>query len=222
MTEIIVGTLISIFRQFESGYLIGSIDPGGEKVVGTLPNPVIGDKLEFHGRWEEHPQYGRQFRFNLAVTVMPKTNQDMLEFLSQLKHIGTVRAQAIMERFGDDIFEILDTNPQQLTAISGITPERVKIIIEEWNRIKADKDTIFFLNGLGCTPQQRALIMERYKEATIETVKSNPYRMIRDIQGFGFKTVDGFALQMGIAADSLFRAEAAVEITAINQLLHIS
>ena len=211
MNEIIQGTLSSIFRQFDNGYLIASIDPGGHKVVGTLPNPVIGDKLEFHGRWETHPQYGRQFHFDLAVIVAPKTEQDMLEFLSQLKHIGPVRARAIMDKFGDSIFEVLDNNPQQLTAIPGITSKRVKIIIEEWNRIKADKDTIFFLNGLGCTPRQRALIMDCYKEKTIETVKENPYRMIRDIQGFGFKTVDNFAMQMGIEGDSLFRAEAAVE-----------
>ncbi len=211
MNEVIQGILVSIFRRFDSGYLIATIDPGGHKVVGTLPNPVIGDKLEFHGRWEEHPQYGRQFRFDLAVTVTPRTQQDMLEFLSQLKHIGPVRARAIMNRFGDGIYEILDDQPQQLTAISGITTKRVNIISQEWNRIKVDKDTIFFLNGLGCTPRQRALIMESYKEKTIETVKENPYRMIRDIQGLGFKTVDGFAQQMGIEGDSPFRAEAAVE-----------
>ncbi|MBC8204513.1 MAG: hypothetical protein H8E87_03250 [FCB group bacterium] len=79
MNEVIQGTIAGIFRQFDNGYLIASIDPGGHKVVGTLPNPVIGDKLEFHGRWEEHPQYGRQFHFDLAVIVAPKTEQDMLE-----------------------------------------------------------------------------------------------------------------------------------------------
>ena len=124
MNEVIQGTLSGIFRRFDSGYLIASINPGGHKVVGTLPNPVIGDKLEFYGRWEEHPQYGKQFRFDLAVTVAPKTEQDMLEFLSQLKHIGSVRARAIMDRFGSKIFEILDDHPQQLTAISGITAEK--------------------------------------------------------------------------------------------------
>ena len=209
--EVIQGTLIGIFRRFDSGYLIASIDPGRHKVVGTLPNPVVGDKLEFHGCWEQHPQYGKQFHFDLAVTVTPKTQQDMLEFLSQLKHIGPVRAHAIMDKFSDAIFEVLDEQPQRLTAIAGITPKRVKIISHEWNRIKADKDTIFFLNSLGCTPRQRALIMDYYEDETIEMVKKNPYRMIHEIQGFGFKTVDRFAMQMGIEGDSLFRAEAAVE-----------
>ena len=94
---------------------------------------------------------------------------------------------------------------------SGITSERVKIIAGEWNRIKADKETIFFLNSIGCTPRQRVLIMEAYKEKTVELVKENPYRMIRDIPGFGFKTVDGFAKQLGVANDSPLRAEAALE-----------
>jgi exodeoxyribonuclease V alpha subunit len=211
MNEIIQGTLTSISRRFDNGYIIASIDPGGHKMVGTLPNPVLGDRMEFHGHWEEHPRYGKQFNFDLAITVMPKTNQDMLGFLSQLKHIGPVRANAIMKKFGDSIFEVLDNNPQQITAISGITAERVKIIAGEWDRLKSDKDTIFFLNSLGCTPRQRALIMEHYKEETIATVKVNPYRMIKDIKGFGFKVVDGFAKKLGIANDSPLRAEAAVE-----------
>ncbi|NQS97864.1 MAG: hypothetical protein HQ591_05375 [candidate division Zixibacteria bacterium] len=87
MSETIQGTLIGIFRQFDSGYLIAYINPGGHKIVGTLPNPTIGDRLEFHGHWEEHSQYGRQFRFDLAVTVTPRTEKEMLEFLSQLKQI---------------------------------------------------------------------------------------------------------------------------------------
>ena len=211
MDEIVIGTLVEIFRQFDSGYLIAYINPGRHKIVGTLPNPTIGDKLEFHGRWEEHPQYGKQFRFDLAVTVAPKTKQDMLEFLSQLKHIGPVRARKIMNKFGDSIFDVLENNPQQLTAISGITAKRVKTIAKEWNRIKANKDTLFFLNNLGCTPRQRALIMDCYKEQTIEKVKENPYRMIHDIPGFGFKTVDRFAMRMDIEYDSPFRAEAAIE-----------
>jgi len=209
--EIIQGALTKIFRQFESGYIIATIDPGGQKVVGTLPNPVIGDRMEFHGEWKEHKKYGRQFCFDMAVTVVPKTNQDMLEFLSLLKNIGPVRAQAIMDTFGDSIFDILDHAPQRLTIISGITPERANTIAECWKRLKADKDTIFFLNSLGCTPQQRALIMSYYQEKTIELLKANPYRIIKDIKGFGFKTVDGLALKMGIEVNSPLRADAGVE-----------
>ena len=209
MTETLTGTLIEVKRQFGSGFMIGQIEPS-IKVLGILSNPVIGDKLEFHGRWENHPRYGKQFNFDLAVTVTPRTKHDMLEFLSQLKHIGPVRGCAIMDRFGDDIFEILDFDPRRLTSISGITDKRVQTIIEEWNRIKADKDTIFFLNGLGCNSRQRALIMDAYKEKTIEMVKENPYRMIDDIKGFSFKLVDGFAKKLGFTNDSPLRANAAV------------
>ena len=211
MNETIQGILTSIFRQFDSGYLIASIDPGGHKVVGTLPNPVIGDKLEFHGRWEEHSQYGRQFRFDLAVKVIPKTTQDMLEFLSQLKYIGPVRAKAIIKIFGNRIFDILDQDPQKLCVISGITPDRVSVLVRGWQRIKEDKENIFFLNGLGCSQNQRKAIIDCYQGKTIELIKENPYRIIKEIRGFGFKTVDEFAMKMGIKSDSPLRAEAAVE-----------
>ena len=208
---ILKGELASIVRTFDSGYLIAFIEPGGHKVVGNLPNPNIGDKLEFHGRWEHHPKFGGQFCFDMVMQVMPRTKKDMLEFLSQLKHIGPVRANNIMCEYGDDIFDILENDPQRITSISGITTKRADIIAEEWNRIKADKDTIFFLNDLGCTSRERALIMNRYKDETIEKLKSNPYRLIREIKGFGFKVVDKLALKMGVEHDSINRVKAVVE-----------
>jgi len=209
--EVIQGRLSRIYQKSVRDFLIAAIDPGGRKVVGVLPNPVIGDKLEFHGRWEEHELYGRQFRFDLAVKVIPKTTQDMLEFLSQLQHIGPVRAKAIIKIFGDRIFDILDQDPQKLCVISGITPDRVSVLVRGWQRIKEDKENIFFLNGLGCSQNQRKAIIDCYQDKTIELIQENPYRMVKEIRGFGFKTVDGFAMKMGIKSDSPLRAEAAVE-----------
>jgi len=209
--EIIQGTLAKIYKQFTSGYLIAIIEPGGEKVVGTLSEPVLGDKMEFYGEWVDHSKYGLQFRFDSAVKYIPKDKQEMLEFLSMLKNIGPVRAQEIIKTFGDSIFTILDAEPQRLTAISGISTARAQEIANSWNRLKADKDNIFFLNDLGCTPSQRQAILNHYKEKTIELMQENPYRLIKDIAGFGFKTVDELAKKLGFGNDSIVRAEAAVE-----------
>ena len=45
-------------------------------------------------------------------------------------------------------------------------------------------------------------IYRRFGERTQEILKTNPYRLVDDIAGIGFKTADRIALSIGIAADA--------------------
>jgi exodeoxyribonuclease V alpha subunit len=57
----------------------------------------------------------------------------------------------------------------------------------------------------------RALrIYNLYGEQAVELVKADPYRLIVDIHGVGFKVADNLAMQLGVAPDSLLRARAGV------------
>jgi len=53
-------------------------------------------------------------------------------------------------------------------------------------------------------------IFKQYKESTVETVKSNPYRLADDIDGIGFKTADSIAFKVGVAYDAEARIAAGV------------
>ena len=209
--EVIEGTLSRIIRQFDSGYTIAVIEPDYDKVVGNLPGFNLGDKLEFHGRWDDNSQYGMQFKFEHVSQAVPDDLEGVQNFLAQLPNIGPIRAEAIINEFGKSIFMILENGYQQFTKISGITKERAELIHEKWIEIKADKDTFIFLDGLGCTPRQRGLIIKKLGSKAIEIIKQNPYQLINTIKEFGFTTVDRMALKMGITEDSLLRAKAAVE-----------
>jgi exodeoxyribonuclease V alpha subunit len=49
-------------------------------------------------------------------------------------------------------------------------------------------------------------IYKTYGEDAIEKVRSDPYRLVKDIHGVGFKTADQIAQKIGIPVDSLIRA----------------
>jgi exodeoxyribonuclease V alpha subunit len=53
-------------------------------------------------------------------------------------------------------------------------------------------------------------IYRRYRERAIATITENPYRLSLDIEGIGFQTADAIATSLGVAKNSLMRAEAGI------------
>ena len=53
-------------------------------------------------------------------------------------------------------------------------------------------------------------IFNQYKEESLDIIQENPYQLVEDIQGIGFKIADQLAEQLGIEADSPQRFRAAL------------
>ena len=45
-------------------------------------------------------------------------------------------------------------------------------------------------------------VFNQYQDQSLPTIEANPYQLVEDIQGIGFKTADQLAEQLGIAADA--------------------
>jgi exodeoxyribonuclease V alpha subunit len=69
---------------------------------------------------------------------------------------------------------------------------------------------MLFLQGFGISPVYAMKIYRQYKDATVETVKANPYRLADDIDGIGFKTADAIAYRLGVSRDAPERISAGV------------
>ena len=67
-----------------------------------------------------------------------------------------------------------------------------------------------FLQSHGVGTSRSVRIYKTYGEQAIEKVRENPYRLALNIHGIGFKTADALAQNLGIAPDSLIRAQAGV------------
>ena len=67
-----------------------------------------------------------------------------------------------------------------------------------------------FLQSHGIGTGRAVRIYKTYGEESIIKVTENPYRLALDIHGIGFKTADALAMKLGIAPDSLIRAQAGV------------
>lgn len=209
-----------IFHNFENGYSVFILKTIDEEItcVGTVMELHEGENLKLTGNWTTHPTYGEQFKVNLYEKTMPKTEQGIQKYLSSgiIKGVGEKLAHKIVEKFGAKTFEIIEQQPQRLAEIRGITEEKAQFISEIFYEQRDLRDIMMYLQQYNITPTYALKIYKKYKNQTMNVIKSNPYRLADDIFGIGFKMADQIAQNIGIQIDSTNRIKAGVKYV-LNQ-----
>ncbi|MBQ4609899.1 MAG: AAA family ATPase, partial [Clostridia bacterium] len=70
-----------------------------------------------------------------------------------------------------------------------------------------------FLQSYGVTPSLAVKIFKQYGENVKQVIRQNPYRLVEDVEGVGFKTADKIAASLGIEPDSEYRLSAGIKHT---------
>jgi exodeoxyribonuclease V alpha subunit len=204
----------------ETGYTVARVATSRSgsdllTVVGALLGAQPGESLRLSGWWSSHPQYGRQFEVVSYTTVLPATVQGIRRYLGSglVKGIGPVFAERIVDHFGLDTLEIIETAPQRLIEVAGLGPKRTAKITAAWAEQKAIKEVMVFLQGVGVSTSIAVRIYKKYGDASISVVKNSPYKLAADVWGIGFKTADTIAQAVGIPHDSPERVKAGLQYT---------
>ncbi|MFE1765257.1 ATP-dependent RecD-like DNA helicase [Streptomyces angustmyceticus] len=206
------------YANEENGYTVARVDTGrgaGDllTVVGALLGAQPGESLRMEGRWGSHPQYGKQFTVENYTTVLPATIQGIRRYLGSglIKGIGPRIADRIVEHFGTDTLDIIETTPARLVEVPGLGPKRTKMIGAAWEEQKAIKEVMVFLQGVGVSTSIAVRIYKKYGDASISVVRNQPYRLAADVWGIGFLTADRIAQSVGIPHDSPDRVKAGLQ-----------
>lgn len=183
---------------------------------GQLSDVEDGDTLFVSGDWDEHPKYGVGFRAEAYVKAVPQDKKSMLAYLKHgnIAGISAKRAELIIDKFGDNAFDVLIYQPHLLEGIRGIgkkTIEKIKVSakdkLETQNMIA---QIMRYIQGFDISPAYSNKIYKQYGLDSIKVLKENPYRLADDIAGVGFLKADEIALKNGISETSPFRVESAV------------
>ncbi|MEY9942879.1 exodeoxyribonuclease V alpha subunit [Streptacidiphilus sp. MAP5-52] len=206
------------FASEETGWTVARVDTGrggGEllTVVGALLGAQPGESLRMHGRWGSHPQYGKQFTVENYTTVLPATVQGIRRYLGSglIKGIGPRLAERIVDHFGVETLEVIETEPARLIEVPKLGPKRTKLIAAAWEEQKAIKEVMVFLQGVGVSTSLAVRIYKNYGDSAISVVKNEPYRLAADVWGIGFLTADRIAQAVGIPKDSPQRVKAGLQ-----------
>jgi len=204
------------FHSPENGFCVLRVKIPGRRelatVVGTAAVVAPGEYVEGEGAWVNDRRFGLQFKARQLRVVPPSTREGIEKYLSSgmVRGIGPHFARQLVNAFGEQVFDVIERQPDRLTELAGIGPKRKARVTEAWAEQQAVRDIMVFLQSHGVGTARAVRIYKTYGDAAIEQVRANPYRLALDIHGVGFKTADQLAQRLGVPRDSILRARAGV------------
>lgn len=210
----------TLFRNAENGYTVISIRSNGSlvTVTGSLPELSDGEEVELEGEWTNHPQYGKQFKAAVLRIQSPRTMYAIEKYLGSglIKGIGPSTARLIVQTFGKDTLEVLSAHPERLLEVPKIGQKRMEQIAKGFLEQQASRATHLFLQQYEIPASLSSKIYKLYRDQAEAIIRNNPYRLIDDIEGVGFRTADRIAMRLGIQTSDPFRITSGIKFALLD------
>ncbi len=209
---------VTFFNE-SSGFSVLRLGRKGEResvtVVGYVAAVNMGQHVEAVGCWQNDKTWGIQFKATHLVVIPPDTLEGIGKYLSSgmVKGIGPHLAKVLVKAYGMEVFTVIEEHSEQLLGLPGIGKKKLQQIVAGWSEQKAIKKIMLFLHSHGVSTSKIARIFRVYGDDAVAVVSANPYRLIHDIPGIGFKSADQIARNIGIPMDSSLRARAGIGYT---------
>jgi ATP-dependent exoDNAse (exonuclease V) alpha subunit len=206
--ETIVGTVKNIIYESQENdfkvFTVAKKDRSIIRVTGEFSQIMYGAKIEVHGEYKSHPKYGMAFKADAYTFAYDKTAESICLYIQSIaKWVGPQRSYAIAEKFGDELQNIIENNPERLTEIEGIGEKVALSIADAWKLNQNMKDIQIFLHGLGLGVAKIKRIVTMFGPETEHILTENPWILCS--HGFGFTTCDHIANKLGRDMKDPFR-----------------
>ncbi|MDR2648178.1 MAG: ATP-dependent RecD-like DNA helicase [Clostridiales bacterium] len=207
-----------IYHNEDNGFTVFALSEAGKNdkniiCTGSLPRLSIGETVKLRGFFVNNRKYGIQLSVDYIEKNAPTTIQGIEKYLGSgvIKGIGERLAKRIVEAFGERTLTVIDETPERLAEVKGITLEKAAGIGSVFHEQFDLRRAVLFLQDYGISPTFAQRVYKRFREATQEIVKSNPYILAEEITGIGFKTADAIAARVGMPFDSPHRVKAGLK-----------
>lgn len=219
--EKVSGYLVNVMYHNDSNnYCVAKIklDDGSEDkviIVGYFPIAKKDDLITYYGEFFNHQRYGRQFKVESYMKVLPSSEEAIIRYLSSsyFSGIGKEKATKIVSALGVDCLNKIIENPLVLDDILNVK-DKLTII----NGLKVNdniEQALSIFVGAGISMKNIMKMEAVYKEEMVNKVMNDPYILIEDIEGIGFNSADKIALSLGVKDDDPRRIRAAI-VYALN------
>lgn len=204
MEEVIGRVKAVIFHNEENLYSVIKIKLNEETdnkyltLTGNFPLPNENIDYIYKGEYIKHPRFGVQFSVSEYREVLPNSRESIIKYLSGplFPKVGVRTATKLYNQFGDNLIETIKENNDILNGL--VSEEQKKTIVERLGSNTYFDEAIKLFVTQGLSIKMLLKIQSVYKEKMIEIIKDNPYKLIEDIDGIGFKTADELALKLGV------------------------
>ncbi|MAP25085.1 MAG: ATP-dependent RecD-like DNA helicase [Rickettsiales bacterium] len=202
------------FHNQDTGFFVIKTNVRGHRdlvtVVGSSQTISVGEHFKAEGSWVQDKAYGPQFRSQRIISHPPTTVEGIIKYLSSglIKGIGPAYGKRLVNAFGQEVFDVIESSPEKLQEVEGIGKKRGKIIADGWAEQKQIREIMVFLHAHGISTARAVRIYKTYGDQSIHVLKTNPYKLAQDIKGIGFLSADKIAESLGIEKESPERIKA--------------
>ncbi|MFC4173436.1 ATP-dependent RecD-like DNA helicase [Microvirga sp. GCM10011540] len=204
------------FHNPENGFAVLKVHTRGKRdlitVVGHTPSVSAGEWITASGAWLSDRNHGLQFKAEVLRTAPPTGAEGIEKYLAsgQMRGIGPAMAKRIVAAFGVNTFEIIEAAPERLTEVPGIGPMRASRIVAGWAEQKAVREIMIFLHAHGVGTARAVRIFKTYGYEAVQVMTKDPYRLVKDVRGIGFRTADAIAAKLGMERTAPQRIRAGI------------
>ena len=204
------------FHNEGNGFCVLRVKARGHRelvtVVGHAAAVTAGEWITASGMWVTDRDHGQQFKAAFLKTSAPTSLEGIEKYLGSgmIRGIGPVYAKKLVRAFGDQVFTVIEEQPERLAEVEGIGPIRRERMVSAWADQKVIREIMLFLHTHGVGTARAVRIFKTYGTDAVRIMSENPYRLARDIQGIGFKTADAIAKKMGIEPQAPMRVRAGI------------
>ena len=211
----IEGNVVHItFQSEDTGFTVLELETETEyiTVVGEMAGIGEGQKLVAFGDYTNHPSFGVQFKAEKVEVSLPSDANAIYTYLSSgaVKGIGMVFAKRIVEKFGEDTFDVLDNYPEKLAQVQGISYSKAKAIQQEFKKIHGVQDAVIFLSKYNISAKEAISLYSMLGPNTVEIVEDNPFVLCGEPCFFEFERADEIAQKMMMEYDNSCRVEGGI------------
>ncbi len=203
-----------IYTNAENGYTVldVSCDERLITAVGIMPSCSPGEKIKIYGSWKTHPTFGMQFSVERCERTLPKNAGDMYRYLSggAIKGVGPATATKIVDRFGEDSFDVIENHPERLSEIRGITRDKAMEISKSFKSQFAAREVIIALERWGLNPSEALAAYKAFGSGAVERINENPYILCGEKTALRFERVDEIAESFPGGVKDIYRHRAGI------------
>ncbi len=216
-TAVVSGVVQAVFHA-GANFCAGRLRDGDGAFVRFAGKVFVreNEPVTLRGRWEDHPKYGTQFAaesIDSQVALEPTGLANYLANHPDIHGIGPAKAKLIADTFGLRFDRVIREDPQLVARTAKVGIDAVRELRRIWIEASVLNGAMTHLASYGLTHFQITMLVEKFGNDVVSILHEDPYLLIREVPGFGFKRVDKIARKLGVAKELPSRLQAGILYT---------
>jgi exodeoxyribonuclease V alpha subunit len=179
------------------------------------------DPVRLEGHWVDHHKYGRQFQAESLGHDLELDPEGLANYLANnpdVKGIGPAKAKLIADHFSAGFDLAIRDSPEAVAEVAKVPIDTILNLRKVWIASSDFNAAMAYLSAYGLTHHQVTTLVDKFGSEVVPILEHDPYALIREIPGFGFKRVDKIARKMGTPKDLPSRIRTGIHYCVLEAL----